>query len=94
MLNLASGVMVLFLGLTLLIAGSSWIGWRVLQSRMITCPECGVSTLKNSSESCPMCGSNLSSIKNDKGSQTQDNNATPASSATVDISAEDAGTES
>lgn len=79
--------MLVFLAIPLLVSGIGWVGWRLIQSRMVQCEVCGVSSLKSSSQ-CPLCGADFP-IENQRSSSK--GNSEPASSATVDIVAEDAG---
>ncbi|WP_320675625.1 hypothetical protein [Prochlorococcus sp. MIT 1300] len=88
LLDLAGGVMLILLGLPLLLAGFGWIGWRILQSKMVTCQACGVTTFRNS-DKCPICGSAVLEVS--KPPKKASNQSIPASSVTIDISAEDAG---
>ncbi|CAI8185832.1 MAG: Uncharacterised protein [Prochlorococcus marinus str. MIT 9215] len=93
LLDLAGGVMLALFVLPLLLAGLGWIGWRILQSRMVTCPSCGVSTLMASGQ-CPVCGTAVSSRSGGANSENDSMSSIPASDATIDITAEDAGSES
>ena len=46
LLDLVGGVALVLLALPLLLTGLGWIGWKVLQSRMVTCPACGTASVK------------------------------------------------
>ena len=89
LLDLAGGFIVVLLALPLLLTGIGWIGWRFLQSRLITCEVCGASIVSSSMQ-CPVCGSDLSNQLKSKGSASEQQNSIPASSATIDITAKDA----
>ncbi len=91
LLDIAGGLMLLFLGVPLLLGGIGWLGWRSIKSKMYTCESCGLTSFSNNLN-CPLCGASRSLDKSSKGKSTNyDNN--PASSATIDIKAEDAGEE-
>ncbi len=92
-LDLAGGLMIVFLALPLLLTGLGWLGWRILQSRMITCKKCGMSSFKDSSGLCPLCGAGLSEDFEQQGFTSFSKNSPPASAATIDVSAEDAGSD-
>ena len=91
-LDLAGGLMVALLVLPLILAGTGFIGWKILQSRMVRCEVCGVSSFKNS-EKCSFCGSELSVKQTNQTSKAEENESIPASSVTIDIKAEEAGNE-
>ena len=88
-LNLASGLMLALLIGPLIIAGVGWVGWRVLQANMVKCEVCGISTYKSSGQ-CPFCGSNLNDSEKIRKETNQSNSTIPASTATIDIKAEEA----
>ena len=88
LLDLAGGLMLIFLTLPLLLLGAGWIGWRVLKSRMVTCSVCGASILTDTTQ-CPACGSLISNKEDSNDSSFSTNNNIPASSATIDITAKD-----
>ena len=46
LLDLAGGVLLALLALPLILSGLGWIGWKLLQSRMISCTACGATGLK------------------------------------------------
>ena len=86
LLDLAGGLMLVSLLIPLLLTGLGWIGWKIVQSKMQTCQSCGTSLLFNSGQ-CPVCGCSISNdLKN------IENSSEPASSATIDIIAEDVET--
>ncbi len=84
LLDLFGGLMLVSLLIPLLLTGLGWIGWKVLQSNMITCEGCGARITKNSL-SCPVCGLGLQKQSFD----SQNQQSVPASSATIDVVAED-----
>ena len=87
-IDLAGGLVLTLLAIPLLLTGAGWIGWRILQSRLIKCEFCGASLIQNSNSIiCPACGSNLSSTK---ASKSEIENSVPASSATIDVTAKEA----
>ncbi len=94
LLDLAGGLMLALLALPLLISGIGWLGWRVIQSRMVTCEVCGIRTFSASSVTCPVCGSAFtgkeSSLKDDSATNYS---SAPASATTIDVTAEDIGSE-
>ena len=89
LLDVAGGLVLVALALPVILGGVGWLGWRILQSRMCTCPACGTVALANSGQ-CQICGADLSGVMP---KQTNDNNqddgSVPASEVTIDIKAED-----
>ena len=57
-LNITSGFLILLVLLPFLLTGAGWIGWKIIQSKMKTCPSCG-SNFINDINSCPICGSKI-----------------------------------
>ena len=55
LLDLAGGLLVVFLVLPILLGGLGWVGWKVLQSRMQSCSACGAVGL-GSNLQCSVCG--------------------------------------
>ena len=92
LLDLAGGLMLVALVLPFLLAGFGWLGWRVLQSRMVTCQACGLRTFGSSGQ-CPVCGAGLADTSELGDFKDDGGISTPASAATIDITAEDAGSE-
>ncbi len=92
LLDLAGGLMLAALVLPFLLTGLGWLGWRVLQSRMVTCQACGMRTLSSSGQ-CPVCGAGLSDTTGSASFKSDASMSTPASDATIDITAEDAGSD-
>ena len=76
------------LAIPVFITGFGWIGWRVLQSQMVTCEACGVRTLQRNGN-CPVCGSVASRDTSVSASSNQNKNPSPASNATIDVQAEE-----
>ena len=93
LLDLAGGFVLLMLALPFVLGGVGWIGWKLMQSRMRTCPACGTVNFAPAAV-CQMCGTELPSGSGGTpadGASTQRTQevSVPASSATIDISAED-----
>ena len=80
LLDLAGGLMLLFILIPIILTGIGWIGWKILKSKFKKCDSCGASFI-NKLDNCPICGCNT--IKENK--QTTDSINIPASSATIDI---------
>ena len=88
LLDLAGGLVLVVLAVPLILGGVGWIGWKVLQSRMTTCPACGTVNLSGSGY-CQMCGAELSAESNQSAKNSVADDSVPASAATIDISAEE-----
>ena len=89
LLDVAGGLVLVALALPVVLGGVGWIGWKVLQSRMRTCPACGTVALANSGQ-CQMCGADLADAKPaNSGVRQNSEPSVPASEVTIDISAED-----
>lgn len=89
LLDVAGGLLLVLLALPVILGGVGWIGWKLLQSRMRTCPACGTVSFATSGV-CQMCGTELPTTGSDRSSSEQsDDAAVPASAATIDISAEE-----
>jgi len=86
-IDLASGVLFLIFAIPLVIAGISWIGLKVIESKMITCKVCGINILSSSSQ-CPSCGAIISNVQITEDGVTVAGDSRPASTSTVDITAE------
>ena len=84
-LDLAGGIFLISLFIPLFLAGIGWIGWKIIRSNMNTCSNCGASYQSNLYQ-CPLCGS--SQVKEVSLEKTNNSNI-PASSATIDVTAED-----
>ena len=50
LVDLLGGLMLLALAIPVVLTGVGWIGWKVLQSRMITCESCGARSLAKSGQ--------------------------------------------
>jgi len=83
LIDLTGSIILVSLLIPLLLAGIGWVGWKIVASRMDKCEKCGA-RYQSSLLQCPLCGS----IKNESSSNTEAN--FPASSATIDITAEEA----
>ncbi len=86
LLDLAGGLLLFLLVLPFLLTGLGWIGWKILQSRMVTCSACGSVNFGGSSV-CSVCGSQLDGMSGPDPS-------VPASEVTIDVMAQDAGSDS
>ena len=84
LLDLAGGVLLAFLALPLILSGLGWIGWKLLQSRMISCTACGATGLKGAGV-CAVCGTPYPSAASP---------STPASDLTIDVVAQDVDSDS
>jgi hypothetical protein len=56
LLDLLGGLTLLLLLTPLLLAGLGLLAWRLLSSRVRSCPHCGVSTFRADLSLCPACG--------------------------------------
>ena len=83
-LDIAGGLILFILFITILITGGGWIGWKIIQSKLQKCDSCGTSFFNTMLE-CPICGE-----KSNTGNQISENYSQEASTATIDIKAEDA----
>ena len=86
LLDLAGGLLLILLVLPFLLTGLGWIGWKILQSRMVTCSACGAVNFGGSSV-CSVCGTALDGMSGTDPS-------VPASAVTIDVTAQDAGSDS
>ncbi len=86
LLDIAGGLLILSLAVPILLGVIGFIGWKVLQSKLIQCEVCGATTF-NSTSQCPICGSELKSNNKVQKSSKEEN--IPASSATIDINAQE-----
>tara|TARA_Y100001968_G_C19219504_1_gene648984 strand:+ start:393 stop:737 length:345 start_codon:yes stop_codon:yes gene_type:complete len=82
-LNIAGGLMILFLIIPLVLISLGWIGWKILQSKLTKCDVCEANYI-NTNSICPVCG-NISKNENDSDSLNSQNNSIPASKVTIDI---------
>ncbi len=99
LINLVGGVALVVLALPVLLGGLGWIGWKILQSRLTTCPACGAASF-GGVDRCAVCGSPLDT--NEAGttaanpwvaSAQKADQGVPASEATIDVMAQDAGSD-
>ncbi len=81
-IDLAGGLMIFILLIMILFGGLTWLSWKNVKSKIKNCNSCG-SSYFSELEQCPICGS--TDIVNNEVSKN-----IPASSATIDISAEKA----
>ena len=91
LLDVAGGLILVLLALPVILGGVGWIGWKLLQSRMRTCPACGTVSFATSGK-CQMCGTelpNTPSSGSDSSTSAVQDNGVPASAATIDVSAEE-----
>ena len=90
LLDLVGGLALVLLAVPLLLTGLGWIGWKVLQSRMVSCPACGTSSLKGVAV-CPACGTPMPV---DQSAPATSNTAVPASDVTIDVTAQEVNSDS
>ncbi len=91
LLDVAGGLILVVLALPVILGGVGWIGWKLLQSRMRTCPACGTVSFATAG-SCQMCGAELPNTRSNGSAPSSgvvEDNAVPASAATIDVSAEE-----
>ena len=88
LLDIAGGVLLTLLVLPLILSGLGWIGWKLLQSRMISCAACGATGLKGAGV-CAFCGTPYANAEASAGGAAAP--STPASDLTP---AEDASSPS
>ena len=90
LLDLVGGLALVLLAVPLLLTGLGWIGWKVLQSRMVSCPACGTSSLKGVAV-CPACGTPMPVVQS---GPSPSNTAVPASDVTIDVTAQEVNSDS
>lgn len=89
LIDVLGGVALVLLALPLILGGLGWIGWKVLQSRMQVCPNCGAASFQ-SAPVCVVCGGSFSTSDASRGTHAQvEVDVIPASAATIDVTAED-----
>ena len=91
LLDLAGGVLLALIALPLILSGLGWIGWKLLQSRMISCTACGATGL-NGAGVCAVCGTPYPSAGDNPASAAVP--STPASDLTIDVVAHDVDSDS
>ena len=91
LLDLAGGLLLTLLALPLILSGLGWIGWKLLQSRLITCSSCGATGFKGSPV-CGVCGTPYAAgVDRPEASSVA---STPASDCTIDVIAQDVDSDS
>jgi ribosomal protein L37E len=89
LIDVLGGLALVLLALPFILGGLGWIGWKVLQSRMTICPRCGAASLQ-ATPVCAVCGSSFSETDHSQWESSGfEAESTPASSATIDVTAED-----
>lgn len=91
LLDLAGGLLLALIALPLILSGLGWIGWKLLQSRMISCAACGATGLKGAGV-CAVCGTPYPSAGDSPASGAVP--STPASDLTIDVVAQDVDSDS
>ena len=91
LLDLAGGVLLALLALPLILSGLGWIGWKLLQSRMISCTVCGATGLKGAAV-CAVCGTPYADAVDNPASAAAP--SVPASDLTIDVVAQDVDSDS
>jgi len=91
LLDLAGGLLLTLLALPLILSGLGWIGWKLLQARMISCSACGATGLKGSAV-CGVCGTPYAETANSP--VTPSVPSTPASDCTIDVVAQEVDSDS
>ena len=91
LLDLAGGVLLVLLALPLILSGLGWIGWKLLQSRMISCTACGATGLKVA-EACAVCGTPYANTGGSPANAAAP--SAPASNLTIDVVAQDIDSDS
>ena len=81
-IDMAGGIMVIIFLAAILISGIGWLSWRKIKANIKSCANCGAQFFAGS-ELCPICGSKQTLNQYDSEVNI------PASSATIDISAEE-----
>ena len=91
LLDLAGGLLLTLLALPLILSGLGWIGWKLLQSRMVTCNACGATGLKGTGV-CAVCGTPNANAESSSAAAAA--SSTPASDLTIDVIAQDVDSDS
>ena len=91
LLDLAGGVLLALLALPLILSGLGWIGWKLLQARMVSCAACGATGLKGAG-ACAVCGTPYATAVDNPDSAAVP--STPASDITIDVVAQDVDSDS
>ena len=85
LIDLAGGLFFLLLLTPIILGGLGWLGWKIIQSRVMQCNACGFTSLNNAMQ-CPICGSEMSRISKAESTRSE---TMQAKDATIDISAEE-----
>ena len=91
LLDVAGGLLLALLALPLILSGLGWIGWKLLQSRMVSCDACGATGLKGAGV-CAVCGTPYATAAANGGGAEM--SSTPASDLTIDVIAQDVESDS
>ena len=86
-----AAVLLALLALPLILSGLGWIGWKLLQSRLISCTACGTTGLKGAAV-CAVCGTPYASAGCSPVSAAVP--SAPASDLTIDVVAQDVNSDS
>ena len=89
LLDLVGGLALVLLAVPLLLTGLGWIGWKLLQSRMVSCPPVARPALKV--WPCPACGTSMSV---DQSGPAASDIGFPASDVTIDVTAQEVNSDS
>ena len=90
LLDLVGGLALVLLAVPLLLTGLGWIGWKVLQSRMVSCPACGTASIKGG-DRWPAFGTCMPVASS---SAAPPEPAVPASDVTIDVTAQEVNSDS
>ena len=88
LVGIFGGAALVLLMISLVLGGLGWLGWRRMKSQFQVCGQCGMTNLGSASV-CSACGAGLDNGSKASADSSFDADATPASSATIDITAED-----
>ena len=91
LLDLAGGLLLALLAIPLILSGLGWIGWKFLQSRMVSCTACGATGLKGTGI-CAVCGTPYANAEASSGVAAA--SSTPACDLTIDVIAQDVDSDS
>jgi len=91
LLDLAGGLLLALLAIPLILSGLGWIGWKLLQSRMVSCTACGATGLKGTGV-CAVCGTPYANAE--ASSEVAGASSIPASDLTIDVIAQDVDSDS